>query len=266
MSKLIVAVFDNEETAYEGANVLRGLYREGSLDVYGAAIVAREDDGSIRIRDTGDQGPVGTAIGMLTGAIIGVVGGPQGVVAGTAIGGLVGSGVDVFNFAFGYDFVDEVSAQLEPGKVAIVAEVEETWETPLDTQMAELGVEVIRRSRVEVEDEQLERDVAAAKAEYQELKQELATTHADNKAAVQAKLDAARERLSESAQKAEARHQQAMDEGETKVHALVDQAKNASDEKRGEIEAQIAEVRERNARRNEKLGAAWELTKEALAA
>ena len=157
-------------------------------------------------------------------------------------------------------------AKIEPGTVAIVAEVEETWVTPLDTRMAELGAEVTRRSRIEVEDEHFERDVAVAKAEYEELKAELATTHADNKAAVQAKLDAARERLSEASRKAEARHQKAVQEGEARVAALAEQTKTAKDEKRQQIEARLEEVRAETARRKEKLSAAWELTKEAMAA
>ncbi|MDJ0938988.1 MAG: DUF1269 domain-containing protein [Woeseiaceae bacterium] len=266
MSKMIVAVFENEETAYEGVNTLRSLHREGSLSVYGAAVVAREDDGSVRIRDAGDQGPIGTAIGMLTGAVIGMFGGPTGLAVGTAAGGLIGAGVDIFNLGVGEDFVSEVSTKLEPGKVAIVAEVDETWVTPLDTRMAELGAEVIRRSRLDIEDEQFDRDIEAAKADYRAVKEELATTHADNKAAVQAKLDAANERLTAAVQKSEARHQQAMQDGQAKVDALVEQAKTANDERRAEIEARLAEIREDNAQRKQKLDAAWELTKEALAA
>ncbi len=281
MSNLIFAVFENEERAYEGASVLRSLHRDSALTICGAAIVARNHDGSIRIRDArekgpigtaaGTTGPIGTALGMLTGAIIGTIGGPGGVVTGAAIGGLVGAGVDNYNLAVGDVFVDEIASQLQPGKVAIVAEIEEPWITPLDVRildvrMAELGVEVNRRSRLLFEDEVLERDAAAAKAEYEGLKDELATTHAENKAAVQAKLDAASARLTETLQKSEARHQQAMQQGEAELAALVEQSKNAVGEKRAEIEAEIAGIRERNALRNEKLGAAWKLTKEALAA
>lgn len=266
MSNLIVAVFENEESAYEGANALRSLHGEGSVSVYGAAIIACEEDGSVQIRDAGDQGPIGTAIGMLTGALFGALGGPAGLALGTAAGGMIGAGVDVLNLGFGYDFVEEVSGKLEPGKVAIVAEIEESWTTPLDARMAELEAEVVRRSRVEVEDEQFERDVAAAEAEYEALKEELATTHATNKAAVQAKLDAAREGLSEASQAAEARHQQAMREGEAKVDALVEQAQTAREEKRQQIEARLEDVRAENALLRKKISDKWEATKEGLAA
>ncbi len=266
MSNLIYVIFENEEKAYEGATVLRGLDRDGAISVSASAIVARRHDGSIRIREDGNNRPIGTALGILTGAIAGTVGGPAGVIAGGTVGGLVGSGVDIFNLAIGDAFADEVSSELEPGEVAIVAEIEESWISPLDAELAALGVDVVRRSRFLFEDEQFERDAAAARVEYRELKNELAVTHADNKAAVQAKLDAARERLEDASQKAEARHQQAVQDGQARVDALLEQARTANDERRAEIEAKITDVRERNAERREKLGAAWELTKEALAA
>ncbi len=264
MSKMIVSVFDDEQTAYSGAKALRELHSEGSISVYAAAIVSRDADGVVSVKDDADEGPLGTALGMLTGAIIGVIGGPAGVAVGTAAGGLFGASFDLLNMGVGIDFVNEVGSKLAPGKTAVVAEIEESWVTPLDTKMAELGAEVIRRYRTDVEDEQLERDIAAAKADYASLKQELNETHEDNKAAVSAKVDAARDRLSEMAQKSEAQRQKAVQEAEAKVAALEEQIKSASDETRGKLEATLEEVRERNALRNEKLSAAWELTKEAL--
>mgnify|MGYP000603286231 CR=1 FL=1 len=74
MSKMIVSVFDDEQTAYKGTQALTELHREGSISVYSAAVVSRDADGAIRIKDAGDEGPLGTALGMLTGAIIGVLG------------------------------------------------------------------------------------------------------------------------------------------------------------------------------------------------
>ena len=74
MSKMIVSVFDDEQTAYKGTQALTELHREGSISVYSAAVVSRDADGAIRIKDAGDEGPLGSALGMLTGAIIGVLG------------------------------------------------------------------------------------------------------------------------------------------------------------------------------------------------
>ncbi len=265
MSKMIVSVFDDEQTAYKGTQALSELHAEGSISVYSAAVVSRDADGALSIKDAGDEGPLGTALGMLTGAMIGIIGGPGGVAVGTAAGGMFGASIDLMNMGVGSDFIDEVGGKLAPGKTAVVAEIEESWVTPLDSRMAELGSEVIRRYRADVEDEQLDREIAAAKADYESLKQELAETHEDNKEAISAKADAARERLSEMAQKSEAQRQKAVKEGEARIAAIEEQIKSASDSKRGQLESKLNEVRERNAVRKEKLSAAWELTKEALA-
>ena len=87
MSKMIVSVFDDEQTAYKGTQALAELHAEGSISVYAAAVVSRDADGAIRIKDEGDEGPLGTALGMLTGAIVGVMGGAPGVFVGTAAAG-----------------------------------------------------------------------------------------------------------------------------------------------------------------------------------
>ncbi len=263
---MLVVVFDDEPKAYEGAQALRDLHIEGSVSVYSAAVIARDDDGRISIKDGGDGGPIGTAIGMMTGALVGVFGGPAGVVMGTAAGSLVGATADLFNAGFGLDFVDEVGATLEPGKVAVIAEIEESWVTPLDTRMAELGGTVIRRYRMDVEDEQLDRDLAAAQAEYDELKQELSEAHEENKAKLNAKLEAAKAKISEISSRAEVRKEEAMDELDSKIESIDAQIDKASDATKTRLEETKAKLAKQREARIAKLSGIWEKTKKGLAA
>ena len=58
MSKYIVSVFDNETAAYAGARALGHLDDEGSIAVYEAAILAKEDNGSVRVLDAVEEAPV----------------------------------------------------------------------------------------------------------------------------------------------------------------------------------------------------------------
>lgn len=234
--------------------------------MYSAAVVARDAEGRISIKDAGDEGPIGTAIGMMTGALVGMFGGPQGLVAGTAAGSLVGATVDLFNAGFGLDFVDEVGATLEPGKVAVVAEIEETWVTPLDTRMAELGGTVIRRYRMDVEDEQLDRDLAAAQAEYDELKHELSEAHEENKAKLQAKVDAAKAKLDDISAQAEARKEKAKQEFDAKIDSIDAQIEKASDDAKAKLEKTKAKLKKQREERLEKLSNTWEKAKESLGA
>lgn len=266
MSKMTIVVFDDEEAAYKGSDALRSLHLDGVLTVYAAAVVARDAAGQVDIKDAADKGPLGTALGMLTGAMVGLLAGPAGVVAGTAVGGLVGATADLYNVGVSVDFLNEVTGTLEPGKVAIVAEIGETWVTPLDTRMSELGATVIRRNRVDVEGEQFEREVALAKAEYEDLKAELSEAAGDAKANLQAKVDTAKAKLEERGRQAKQKLDETNEEINAKVAAIEGQLQSAKDEAKANLEKRKAELRARHAVRSEKLSQAWELTKEAIAA
>lgn len=266
MSKILVVVFDSEPKAYEGTQALRDLHLEGSISAYAAAVVARDEEGKVSIKDAGDEGPIGTAIGMMTGALVGMFAGPPGLVFGTAAGGLVGATADLFNFGFGADFVDEVAAELEPGKVAVVAEIEETWLTPLDTRMEELGGTVIRRYRMDVEDEQLDREIAAVRADYKALKEELAEADAENKEKVKAKLEATKAKLTEMSENAQARREKAKQEFIAKVDAIDKQIDEVDEAAKEKLEKRKAELKKQHKKRVKKLKKAWGKTKESLTA
>ncbi len=266
MSKMLVVVFDDEPKAYEGAQALRELHAEGSISVYAAAVVARGEDGKVSVKDAGDEGPIGTALGMMTGALVGMFAGPEGLVLGAASGGLFGASADLFNAGFGVDFIDEVGTTLEPGKVAVVAEMEENWVTPLDTRMSELGGTVIRRYRIDVEDEQLDRDLAAAEAEYEDLKHEISEANEENKAALNAKLDAAKAKIADISAKAEARQDKAKQELDSKIDSIDAQLEKASDDAKARLETTKAKLKKQREERLEKLSGIWQKTKDSLAA
>jgi len=78
MDRMIVAVFDSEKGAYEGARALEAMDVEGSIACYAKAVIAREPNGNVAVRQATDQGPVGTTLGMATGALVGLLGGPVG--------------------------------------------------------------------------------------------------------------------------------------------------------------------------------------------
>ena len=59
------------------------------------------------------------------------------------------------------DFLEEVSEYLLPGKTAVIAELDEEWQAPIDTRMEALGGHVFRRNRIAVEDAYYERQIAA---------------------------------------------------------------------------------------------------------
>ena len=86
MSKFIVTVFDDEKSAYEGSKALSDLDRDGNVVCYAAAVIAKDAQGAVQVKDGADEGPVGTLLGMLVGGLVGALGGPQTMVAGWSSG------------------------------------------------------------------------------------------------------------------------------------------------------------------------------------
>jgi uncharacterized membrane protein len=279
MNKMLVAVFDSEPAAYEGLQALKELNQAGDITLYATAVLVKDSSGAVSVKQSADQGPLGTAVGMLTGSVTGLLAGEAGAAAGLALGGLAGplgaavgfslgglTGliVDLSHSGVNVDFVDEVSRVLIPSKAAVLAEVEETWQTPVDTRLGKLGGVVFRRLRSEVVEDQLARESAAFEAELQQLEDELAQAAAEDKAELQKQIAAAKQKLEATRAQAEARQQQLKSEMNAKIAALREQMKQASDRRKAQIEKRSAEVKADYAARSAKLEQARKLTKEAL--
>src|SRR5262249_57159071 len=86
MDRMLVVVFDNENKAYEGKNALRQLDDEGSIGVYGYAVLAKKADGTAAVKQGDDVGPIGTLLGTSLGTLIGALGGPVGMAVGASAG------------------------------------------------------------------------------------------------------------------------------------------------------------------------------------
>jgi ABC-type phosphate transport system auxiliary subunit len=171
---------------------------------------------------------------------------------------------DLANAGVGEDFLNEVGRSLQPGKAAVVAEVWEEWTMPIDNRMEALGGVVFRRTRMEVVDEQIERDVAAFTAELAELEAERDRATGEARAKLQAKVDAAKGRLQAAQDAIQARIEASQKETEAKIKSLQEQAAKESGERKAKREARIAELKADQKRRSDLLKQAWELTKEAL--
>jgi uncharacterized membrane protein len=264
MDKILVVIFDDENKAYEGSRTLQDLHNEGSITLYDKAVIAKDASGTVSVKQADDDGPVGTAVGLLTGSLLGLLGGPVGVALGASVGMFGGVLYDLANLGVGEDFLSEVGYYLLPGKAAVVAEVWEAWVLPVDTRMQAIGGVVFRRTRDAIVDAQIERDVTALKAEIAELKAELNQETGEAKANLQAKIDAAKAKLQAMRDGIETKIKASQQETQAKVKSLQEQAAKAQGERKAKIEARIAEVKADDKRRTELLHQAWELTKEAI--
>src|SRR5215469_9676314 len=228
MDRMLVVVFDGEGKAYEGKRALLQLDSEGSVSVYGYAVVAKNADGTATIKQGDDVGPLETLVGTTLGSLIGVLFGPVGLAIGATAGFTGGATADLYNSGVGDDFVDDVSKFLLPSKVALVAEIDEDWTTPVDTRMEASGGLVFRRALSEVKHQVHDENVSSMKADMAQFKAEQAQAHADRKGKLQEKINQLDSKI--QAQLQGAKDRRAASEREARVKAKVLEVKAATAE------------------------------------
>jgi uncharacterized membrane protein len=273
MSKVIFVGFDTEQKAYEGDRALHEMHGEGTLTLYNHAVVVKEPNGKVGVRREPDAEPVGTFGGMLTGGLIGLLGGPIGAAVGLGAGTLVGAAFDLTEEGVNREFVEDAGARLEPGKAAVIAEIDEQWQVPLDTRMDALGGKLLRQTRTQIEDAYAERAVEAAEKELAELEAEkvaqVQATHAEKTRKqvekLQAKIDAARRRVEAKETELITKVKAVSHEANQKIAVLEAQKATASAESKALLDERLARVRSDYSRRTARLQEALESRKAAHA-
>jgi uncharacterized membrane protein len=273
MNKVIFVGFDTEQKAYEGDRALREMHREGTLTLYNDAIVVKEASGKVAVRRAPDAEPVGTLGGMLTGGLIGLLGGPVGAALGLGTGTLIGAAFDLTKEGVDRDFVEDAGEHLEPGTAAVIAEIDEQWQVPLDARMEALGGKLVRRTQTQIEDAYMEREIETAQQELAVLESE---TLAEVKSAqterarkqsekLQAKIDAAKQKVREKQNELAAKLQSVKDEGDQKIAVLEAQKATATAESKDALNRRMADVRKDYERRTKRLQEALDRRKAAQA-
>lgn len=266
MNKLLVAVFDNETAADAGLNALRALHAAGDITLYATGVLARDAKGAVSVRKSMDSGPTGTVTGLAVGSLIGLLGGPVGMAIGAVTGSVAGAVRDFWVAGVGLDFVEAATQHLQPGKVALVAEIEEEWVIPVDAALEAAGGQVFRRARSEVAEEQFDHDVAAFKAEIKELESEASHASGAAKTKLQAKLATTKASLDDAVHRGQQRVDTLKQEAEAKAASLKLQLSQAKGDVKARIEDRMKRVKSAYHARGAKLSQAWNLTKEALTA
>src|ERR1035438_2009466 len=174
MERILVVFCDDEPRTYEGSHALKQLDAEGSIAIHAEAVIKKNADGTVTIKQSEDDFPIRTLGGTAIGSLIGLLEGPVGLAVGATAGLLAGRIGDLHAAGVDAEFVDEVAATLSPGKCAVIADVSEEAGSPVDTRMEALGGTVFRKARKNVEDDERARDVAELRADIDQLKAELA--------------------------------------------------------------------------------------------
>ncbi len=163
MDNYIAVVFPNDDAAYQGLHEIWRLDHSADVTAHGAAVIHRDALGTIDVATKQTHPGVRTAIGVGIGALLGALAGPIGIAAGATIaagagvgaaaGGLIGLTGDAVKSGEHEQAAYETAFVLPTGQSAVIAEVEETWTTPIDNAMKRLGGTVYRRNKNDVNDD-----------------------------------------------------------------------------------------------------------------
>jgi uncharacterized membrane protein len=190
MDNVLAVTFSEDSKAYEALSVLKRLDGEGQIQLTAATVVVRNEDGHLESKDeVGDTSLTGTSTGGLIGLIVGILGGPFGVLLGGATGLLIGSLFDLDDADLTESALSEISRSVQVGHTALLAQVSEPSPEVIDTAMSGLGGTVVRRSLEDVEAEIAAAEDAqrAAKKAAREQLHEQRRTQAKEK--IQAKVE-----------------------------------------------------------------------------
>jgi uncharacterized membrane protein len=193
----VVAVsFSKDADAFEALGRLKELDAKGEVNVRGAAVVTRDEDGKIVTKDQfekrrGER----TATGGLLGVVIGVLAGPFGILVGGVTGLLIGSLFDQDDTDATESALADISKSIRVGQMGLLAEVSEESPVAIDAVMANLGGTVVRRSEGDVQAEVAAADEAQREAKKKAREELRDAHHKMRKEEIDAKLAELRAKL-----------------------------------------------------------------------
>jgi uncharacterized membrane protein len=193
----VVAVsFEDDRQAYNAMTSLKQLDAQGQIGVREAVVVVRGEDGQLVAKEHVES-PVmaGAAGGGLVGLLIGVIGGPLGVLIGGTYGLLVGSLFDLYEMDETGSALGAISSAARLDHTALLAVVDEQSREVLDVAMTDLDGTVVRRPVAEVEAEIAAAEQAERKAKAEARKELVRGRREHDKAAVQSKVNELKNKL-----------------------------------------------------------------------
>lgn len=131
-----IAAYSDPDAAKQDMEEVKRLAKEKVISIDALVSVRRDADGKIHVKDV-DHGPeIGAAVGLVGGALVGLLFPPAlliTAVAGAGIGAGAGAVVDQVDR---HGIKADVENILPPGSSAIVAVVEERWVAEVEKALA----------------------------------------------------------------------------------------------------------------------------------
>jgi uncharacterized membrane protein len=187
---VIAVSFEDDGNAYNALTLLEELASQRRIGVQEAVVVARGEDGQVVAKDRVESSsPPATATGGILGLLIGIIGGPLGVLVGGTYGLFVGSLFDIYDADAADSALGSISSSVKVGHTALLAVVDEPSAEIVDAAMSDIGGTVARRPLAEVEAEIAAAEDAERKAKQEARKELYRSRRERDKASVNAKVE-----------------------------------------------------------------------------
>ena len=150
---LILANYKVESEAYQALSELKRETTNANYTISQAVVVKKENgklsmmDGFVNGATTGDD----TMTGGLIGSLIGILGGPLGILLGGSMGMLIGGAVDAGDMADNASLLEKAGDSILDGETAIILLAQEEYETALTAKLNNFEVTITRFDAAEVE-------------------------------------------------------------------------------------------------------------------
>jgi uncharacterized membrane protein len=204
-SVVVVGFYENAN-AYQGFSKLKSLSDQQQLTARSAALVERDQNGTLQIKDSFEaETGVATAGGGLVGMLLGAIAGPYGMLLGLTGGALAGGKFELDRGDEQDEVLTQLNAAINPGHTVLVAQVNEPSVEVLDKAMGDLGGVVVRKPEADVlteleaaEDAANAAQAAARKAVREKKMAEVKEKREDRIAALKAKFSRHHEATSQT--------------------------------------------------------------------
>jgi len=141
-----------ESEAYQALSELKRDTANANYTISQAVIVKRENgqlntmDGFINGKDANDD----TVTGSLIGGLVGILGGPIGILLGGSVGMLIGGAVDASGLVKDASLLEKAGDSIAEGETAIILLAQEEYETALTAKLNDFDVTITRFDAAEV--------------------------------------------------------------------------------------------------------------------
>ena len=149
---LVLVNYKVESEAYQALSELKRDTANANYTISQAVIVKRENgqlntmDGFINGKDANDD----TVTGSLIGGLVGILGGPIGILLGGSVGMLIGGAVDASGLVKDESLLEKAGDSIAEGETAIILLAQEEYETALTAKLNDFDVTITRFDAAEV--------------------------------------------------------------------------------------------------------------------